>query len=49
MDAPQARAGADWMCLVFAADALMTHAGTVSMALIVNAFDVGGSDDLCGN
>ncbi len=30
-------AGADWMCLFFAADAPTTHTGTVSMALIVES------------
>jgi hypothetical protein len=37
VDAPHARAGADWMCLVLAKSAPMTHAGAVSIASIVDA------------
>jgi hypothetical protein len=35
--APRSRAGADWMFLVLAEDTWMTHAGTSSIALIVDA------------
>jgi hypothetical protein len=37
VDAPLARAGADWMCLVLTEDAPMTHAGAASIASIVDA------------